>query len=1017
MGASTPRTLARGEKPQKRAFKHRLGLKEKRKERGREEAAGQPFSKLKLAKTSIKAKKSKDEKKGDKHTARTGTEAGTDEALLESDLEEPESPLGVDGFEEEDDFDEEKFGNEGDRDEEDEENYDGAEWLADDEEAWASSDEETEVQAVRASGEGLGVFADSPAAQKAFEGVLKKRLMKDKEFLSFLLQESEKQQARLSPAPSEDEASEDDEFDEDAFDGDEAPQQAARTLETDPQDEEVPKNLLTVERYEHLCHLVCLGTSSEMPGDTLASPSLRSLQLFLSAFRSAVRQTGTRREDATSDRAGERTKDDAKYRDSKKQGSEEEAKKRGAASAPASREKSRAERKSMFLIRDEDLRLTVLLRTVQRLPRIVRNFLGDTRDTSDATSAANDDIAALVESPSWSRLRLPLRWFFADLCELLGALQNLPARAAKGKDVLVQILLCLAKKKEDPLPFLLHLSGSSIPRRLLLTVASCWAFTRNGNEQLAAFAALRRLLLLRQRELDAALQGASRRGQSGAAKNGKKKGTEGDGVGRDSSAPALKDEERVQDTLQTLLRVFQRATSRNVGNNGSRTWRGANRIQLLRNEYLELLRLVEPRVVYRIAYQSIRELALTVRSVMVISSQATPSKGKKTKTAFLHARRLATSQKLLYSWAFLSTASLWSAAFASCVSLRPLAFPLVTLLCAALKTKLAALAYTPFCLNLLSILHQTALSTNLLIPLNAYVFALFELILRQQSLLSSDRYTSKRLRLEMQERKNKKKGKKLQKKDKEKDNLHLLHSRAADPEVSLRLSAAQQDAMHVMDGLVESFQRLLTEHLGYLVLHPAFPEISLPIKRSLRRTIKLCKSQAVVRSLKALVAAIDSSATAVQSLRCELKDLPVGGVEVFTEKKQKVALPLFVLRQQAVEERRKFIEEKVKGEISAAAERKQAESDALKTPRQLKRERQRQKKEDERREMEELSKSMSKDKKKRVREQESVSSESGDNRLAAKSAKRENTLSRVLKDDTVGHDDILDEIGSDLDDL
>lgn len=37
---------------------------------------------------------------------------------------------------------------------------------------------------------------------------------------------------------------------------------------------------------------------------------------------------------------------------------------------------------------------------------------------------------------------------------------------------------------------------------------------------------------------------------------------------------------------------------------------------------------------------------------------------------------------------------------------------------------------------------------------------------------------------------------------------------------------------------MQDLHRLLTEHLGFVVLHPAFPEISLPIKRSLRRTIK-----------------------------------------------------------------------------------------------------------------------------------------------------------------------------------
>ncbi|KEP66304.1 UNVERIFIED_CONTAM: Noc2p family protein [Hammondia hammondi] len=1029
---------------EKRAKKRACqGLSSGLKETGQGDAGtlGRP-SKRKSGKKGRLGDAFKTRQKQQKLTKSRETDAAIDaEAeLSESDPENSESALGLKAFsggkfdwEEgvEEDFDEsEEDEEEGDRDEEDDENYEGAQWLADEEEAWASSEDEGPAHSDSEPWHApSGAFADSPSAQKAFEGVLKKRLMKDKEFLSFLLQESEKQQATLSPEASDSE----EEAGEDASDED-VPRDARLGVE---EEEDTPQNLLTPDRYEHLCQLVGIASAETKPVEERAEReervprSLRSLQLFLGAFRSAVRQTGTRHDAAAaSSRAGERTKDDAKYRDGKKHGSEE--KKGSAASGAGAREsKSRAsaERKSFFLLRDEDLRFTVLLRTVQHLPRIVRNFLAmperpesgsesgaQSGETDAPQTYASGDVSQLVASPNWARLRLPLRWFFADLCELLSALQSLSSCATRGKETLVQVLLCLAKTADDTLPLLLELSGA-IPRHFLLTVARCWAFTKNAKEQLAAFAALRRLLLLRQRAFTAAAQTArkAKRGEKkGEERNGEKmKGETADGGER--GCAALKEEEKVQEVLQTLLRAFQQATSRNVGSNGSRTWRGANRMQLLLNEYLELLRLADPRVVYRVAFQSVREMALTVRSVVVISSQATP-KGKKTKTAFLHARRLAASQKLLYSWAFLSTARLWSVAFASCVSLRPLAFPLVTLLCAALKGKLSALAYAPFCWNLLGVLHQTALSTNLLVPLNSYLFASIELLLRQQSLLSSDRYTGKRVRLERQERQNKKKKKARvgQNNGGEKDSLQLQHSRAADPEVALRLSAAQQDALHVIDGLVGHFQRLLTEHLGYLVLHPAFPEISLPIKRSLRRTVKMSKSQAVARSLKSLIGAIDSSAAVVQSLRCTLKDFPVGAVEVFTEKKQKASLPLFLLRQQVVEERRKFVEEKVKGELSAAAERKQAEVDALKTPRQLKRERQKQRKQAERVEMEELSRSTASAKRKRMREDSGSPDDRGS---GGQRAKREKDSPLLKHEEPAGEDDILDEIGSDLDDL
>ncbi|ESS32046.1 Noc2p family protein [Toxoplasma gondii VEG] len=1025
-------------KAKKRPCQGRSGLKET----GRGDAGtAELLSKRKLGKKGRLGDKFRTRQNQQKPTKSREADA-TDDAA-ESDSEISESPLGLEAFSEadldreegvEEGFDESEDDEaEGDRDEEEDENYEGAQWLADEEEEWASSEDEAPAHSDSEPWHApSGVFADSPAAQKAFEGVLKKRLMKDKEFLSFLLQESAKQGVTLSPEASD---SEEEAVAEDASEED-VPRDARLVVEDE---EETPQNLLTADRYEQLCHLVGIASAETQRVEESAEreervlPSLRSLQLFLGAFRSAVRQTGTRRDaSAATGRAGERTKDDAKYRDGKKHGSEE--KKRSATSGTGAgdcnKRRGPAERKSFFLLRDEDLRFTVLLRTVQQLPRIVRNFLAtperpqsgssesgaQSGETEASQACTRGDVSQLVASPNWRRLRLPLRWFFADLCELLTALQSLSSCATRGKETLVQLLLCLARTADETLPLLLELSGA-IPRNFLLTVARCWAFTKNAKEQLAAFASLRRLLLLRQRAFTGAAQTA-RTAKRGEKKRQQRKGEKTKAETADESergCAALKEEAKVQEMLQTLLRAFQQATSRNVGSNGSRTWRGANRMQLLLNEYLELLRLADPRVVYRVAFQSIREMALTVRSVVVISSQATP-KGKKTKTAFLHARRLAASQKLLYSWSFLSTARLWSAAFASCVSLRPLAFPLVTLLCAALKGKLTALAFSPFCWNLLSVLHQTALSTNLLVPLNSYLFASVELLLRHQSLLSSDRYTGKRARLEMQERQNKKKKKKRvgQKNDGEKDSLQLQHSRAADPEVALRLSAAQQDALHVIDGLVGHFQRLLTEHLGYLVLHPAFPEISLPIKRSLRRTVKMSKSQAVARSLKALIGAIESSAAVVQSLRCTLKDLPVGAVEIFTEKKQKASLPLFLLRQQVVEERRKFVEEKVQGELSAAAERKQAESDALKTPRQLKRERQKQRKQAERVEMEELSRSTGSAKRKRMREDSGSRDDRGS---GGQSAKREKASPLRKHEEPAGEDDILDEIGSDLDDL
>nr|PUA83230.1 Noc2p family protein [Toxoplasma gondii TgCATBr9] len=90
------------------------------------------------------------------------------------------------------------------------------------------------------------------------------------------------------------------------------------------------------------------------------------------------------------------------------------------------------------------------------------------------------------------------------------------------------------------------------------------------------------------------------------------------------------------------------------------------------------------------------------------------------------------------------------------------------------------------------------------------------------------------------------------------------------------------------------------------------------------------------------------------------------------------------------------------------------ESDALKTPRQLKRERQKQRKQAERVEMEELSRSTGSAKRKRMREDSGSRDDRGS---GGQSAKREKASPLRKHEEPAGEDDILDEIGSDLDDL
>lgn len=228
------------------------------------------------------------------------------------------------------------------------------------------------------------------------------------------------------------------------------------------------------------------------------------------------------------------------------------------------------------------------------------------------------------------------------------------------------------------------------------------------------------------------------------------------------------------------------------------------------------------------------QLALAVRSVIVASSSlrspTSSAKAKKSKAAFLHERRLTSAQKLLFSWPFISTARLWVSCINTLPHLKPLSFPLVSLLCASLKLKLACFPYIPFCLSVMYTLQRLAEATDQLVPISAYIFAAMELSLAQQQQLASGKYVA--VQLQQRERqKRSKKQKKLRAEAKagggkhggksEQSNFQLLHVREADPEITLRLSVAQQQSMHVrtVSGLELVHASDLAEHLrSYVIL-------------------------------------------------------------------------------------------------------------------------------------------------------------------------------------------------------
>ncbi|OEH79021.1 hypothetical protein cyc_08301 [Cyclospora cayetanensis] len=485
------------------------------------------------------------------------------------------------------------------------------------------------------------------------------------------------------------------------------------------------------------------------------------------------------------------------------------------------------------------------------------------RESPEARRAAEGG-GGLPEVAS-SRLRRLLKGFGADITHLLLATRQQTAAAAGAKELMLQVLLALSRK--DLLQWIMTQEAAA--RRLLQAVCRYWAFSQQQQQQLAAFAVLRSALLLQQSAAAA------------VTADGKRKARKG-GEGLPPSAAAIAAAHKEQQFLQQLLRSYQRAAARL---SLRRTWRAASRMQLLLNETKELLSLAAPPTVYRIAYQSVRELALTVRSALaaggtVAKSASKPTQGLKSKAAHRKKHRLEQAQLVLFCWPFVATCALW----ASCLDLhkeellRPLLFPLVSVAAAAVKLYQQQLSCSPFCLNLLDAIARAG-----------------------------------------------KKGKKVAT-TKAADNattpLRLQQAAAAHVDTCLKIDSAQQESLHVLESLVDFGVCLLASHLAQLAAHPALPELLLPVLASLKQITKTSSQFGASKKLQQVAAAASASAETVKRLRLSLRDMPIGRVAVLPIEQEKQHLPLLALSERLTRERQRAMAEGVKDEVSAAEHRK-----------------------------------------------------------------------------------------------
>ncbi|KAL8270709.1 hypothetical protein Esti_005365 [Eimeria stiedai] len=722
------------------------------------------------------------------------------------------------------------------------------------------------------------------------------------------------------------------------------------------QQQQQQRRMLTQGRFLGLCKAIginpLLVKKETAEGDQQQQiKSHRGAQLLLEALRSAVLQLAPKQQQtiaagaadaAAAASAGERSKfkQARKLQGDADASQEQQQQLRNKLALKRQQQQQRSSSKSTFALPDDETCVFVILSVVRAGDSIFSGLSSKKGQSAAAaaaatpaeataaaaaaaTPAAATAAAAAAAAAGSAKLRRLLRGFWGDVTHLLLAARQQQAAAAGLGDLLLQLLLALSNKQ------LLRwvLSQEAATRRLLQAICRYWAYSHK--QQLAAFAVLRSVLLLHQ----AAAAPAA------AAAQGKQKKRKGGKAAAAAAAADISAEAREQRLLQQLLRAYQGAAAR-LGLR--RTWRAASRMQLLANELSELLSLAAPPT-----------LALTVRTALAAGSTATAGSNSnssssskkdvsKSKAAHRRRHRLQQAQSLLLCWPFVCCCGLWASALVIHQgSLKPLLFPLVSVAAAAVKLQQQQLACAPFCLNLLDAVARAGIATDTLVPVAAPLLLLLQLLLQQHAAVCKRSSSNVGPAAAPPHTKKKKQKKTAAAATAAAGPLRLQQAAAAHVETCLKLDAAQQESLHVLESLLDFGACLLARHLAQLAAHPALPEVLLPLLSSLKQLTKKVQHFGAAKKLRQLAAAAAASAEVVKRLRLSLKDLPIGRVAVLPIHQEKQQMPLLAFSEALIKERQKAMADGVREETAAAERRKRKEVEEGLTAKQIKRRRQR----------------------------------------------------------------------------
>eukprot|EP00929_Paragymnodinium_shiwhaense_P108410 TRINITY_DN74732_c0_g1_i1.p1 TRINITY_DN74732_c0_g1~~TRINITY_DN74732_c0_g1_i1.p1 ORF type:complete len:858 (-),score=226.29 TRINITY_DN74732_c0_g1_i1:114-2687(-) len=292
-----------------------------------------------------------------------------------------------------------------------------------------------------------------------------------------------------------------------------------------------------------------------------------------------------------------------------------------------------------------------------------------------------------------------------------------------------------------------------------------------------------------------------------------------------------------QTELELIIRGVLKAFADAAGTGYS--WRSVSTFRFMENCYLELLR-IDDATTYRVGYVCIRQLALILRNACLAGADGSKTSAKK---KALHVQQV----QNLVGWPFVRAVSLWTKAIGSLPCLRPLAYPLTTIVTGAMKSRLNSLQYFPFVYQCVRCLNRLSASLEVFVPVSSHLLRIFSTLLPAMDKAHKERKAAK--------------------------GVDSAPAKAPELDILLKYTEGQSGEIMVLDAVGSNLCMLMTDHLGILSRSPAFPEVSAPVLFHLRKHSKHCKSEGLRRQLKTLIEHAERTAQAVTAKREALTDV------------------------------------------------------------------------------------------------------------------------------------------------